>query len=393
VLVRAGQRDEVELTGKAAALVALVALEGQAERRHAAHLLWPNSPEGQARNNLRTLVHRLNQRVGAELLSGTERLVLEVAQAAPQLDIDALLSALQAGAAGHELLAQAGVQGEASEVFGQWLSAARQQQRRQQLAALSPALQAALAQGQAQRAVALARACVQLEPLSEHWHRQLMDTLARCGDRAAALAAYEECKERLLQQLGVMPDTQTRTVQLRILQGQSGEPVEPVPSASTSRAVAAIPARVATTASVAARLTPLRGAARYPLIERESVLTEILSALGKGQHVALHGEAGVGKTRLLRHLAEQCELEQVAIQLGSREEPYAALAQLLQDVQTRRVPHVGLPEQVELAPPKRRSVSPIDSPDRCPQKGPGFERKTAQEGEPLGSGAPGRNRS
>jgi tetratricopeptide (TPR) repeat protein len=53
----------------------------------------------------------------------------------------------------------------------------------------------------------------------------------------------------------------------------------------------------------------------------------------------------------------------VAIQLGSREEPYAALAQLLQDVQTRRVPHVGLPEQVELA-----RLVPLAFPDVQPSQ-------------------------
>lgn len=53
---------------------------------------------------------------------------------------------------------------------------------------------------------------MQLDPLSEQAHRQLMDTLARCGDRAAALAAYEDCKALLRRELGVLPDALTRTV-------------------------------------------------------------------------------------------------------------------------------------------------------------------------------------
>ena len=321
-----------EASGKAALLLTLAALEGKAERRRAALLLWPDSPESQARNNLRTLVHRLNQRCGVELLLGAEQLSFDPARArVVTQDTEALLAALQAGgAAACELLAQAGVEGHGSEALGAWLDAARQRWRRQQLAALSDALRGALVAGETSSAMALARACVQLEPLSEHWHRQLMDTLARCGDRAAALAAYEDCKQRLRQHLGVLPDEQTRTVQLRLLQGQA-QPAAAPPQ------------------SVAAGLSPLGGAARFPLVEREAVLAEARSALLRGQHVALQGEAGVGKTRLLRHLAELSEAEQVAIRPGVRDQPYAAIAQWLQEVQPRRALRIGQAEQAELA--------------------------------------------
>ncbi len=320
-----------ELTGKAAALVALAALDGQVERRRAALMLWPDSPEGQARNNLRTLAHRVNQRFGGELLKGTERLAIDAAQVRVVLqDSQALLSALRSGGPqACELLAAAGIQAETSALLADWLDAARQRLRRLQLTELSAALTQARARQDAGQAIALARACVQLEPLSEHWHRQLMDTLAGCGDRAAALAAYEDCKALLRQQLGVLPDLQTRTVQLRILQGQAQMAEAPQ--------------------AVAAGLTPLGGAARFPLVEREAVLAEVRQALAQGQHVAVQGEAGVGKTRLLRQLAEQGQVEQLAIPPGAREESYAAVMQLLQELQPRHALKVGVPEQVELA--------------------------------------------
>ncbi len=320
-----------ELTGKGAVLAALVALDGPAERRRAALMLWPDSPEGQARNNLRTLVHRLNQRFGGELLEGAERLAIDPLRATVVLQGgEALVAALQSsGPQACELLAAAGIQAETSALLADWLDAARQRLRRLQLAELSAALTQARARQDAGQAIALARACVQLEPLSEHWHRQLMDTLAGCGDRAAALAAYEDCKALLRQQLGVLPDLQTRTVQLRILQGQAQMAEAPQ--------------------AVAAGLTPLRGAARFPLVEREAVLAEVQQALAQGQHVAVQGEAGVGKTRLLRQLAEQGHVEQLAIPPEAKEESYAAVAQLLQELQPRHGLRVGVPEQVELA--------------------------------------------
>ncbi len=319
-----------DVTGKTALLLALAALEGQAERRRAALLLWPDSPERQARNNLRTLVHRLNQRCGVELLLGTEQLRFDPTRTrVVTQDTDTLLATLNAsGAPACELLAQAGVDGAGSEALGAWLEASRQRWRRQQLAALSEALHAALAAGDSARAIALARACVQLEPLSEHGHRQLMDTLARCGDRAAALAAYEDCRQLLRQHLGVLPDEQTRTVHLRILQGQ---------------------AHAQPPAAVNTGLTPLGGAARFALVEREAELAEARAAMAQGKHVLLQGEAGVGKTRLLRHLADGVDVEPLVVRPGTRSEPYAAVAQLLQEVQPRRTPRIGVPEQVELA--------------------------------------------
>ena len=317
-----------EVIGKTAVVLATVALEGHAERRRAALMLWPESPESQARNNLRTLVHRLNQRFGAELLVGAEHLALDPAQARVALqDTESLLSALAAGNSQRcELLADSGVEADASEELRSWLDAARQRVRRIQLANLSEALAGALAQADATQAIALARACVLLEPLSEHWHRRLMDTLMRCGDRAAALVAYEDCKSRLRQELGVMPDLQTRTVHLRMLQDQAVEQ-------ATERAPDLQPVQPAAPAAVASGLTPLGGAARYALVEREAVLAELQAALAQGMHVALRGEAGVGKTRLLRQLTEQGDeqgdVEQVVIRPGARTEPYAALAQLL----------------------------------------------------------------
>ncbi len=337
----------VDVTGKPAMLLAMVALEGHAERRRLAALLWPDSAPQQALNNLRTLVHRLNQRFGGELVTGAEHLRIDSAQAHVTLQgSDELLAALGAGGAERcELLAEAGIEAGAAEALDHWLEAARQRLRHMQLAGLGEALGQALAENRAERAVALARACVQLEPLSEQWHRQLMDTLVRCGDRAAALVAYEGCKTRLRQALGVMPDLQTRAVHLRILQDQALDE-------SIRQAPDPVPVQPAAAVAVTARLTLLGGAARYPLIEREAVLAEVQAALVQGQHVALHGEAGVGKTRLLRQLAEQAEprcIEQVVIRPGARNEPYAALAQVLQDVQPRRAPRIGMPEQIELA--------------------------------------------
>jgi DNA-binding SARP family transcriptional activator/tetratricopeptide (TPR) repeat protein/energy-coupling factor transporter ATP-binding protein EcfA2 len=323
---------EYALSGKNALVVAVLGLEGRAERRRVAMLLWPDSAEAQARNNLRTAVHRINQRAGFELVVGGDALALADVQVRRLEGSDAVLAALQQGGIRRcELLAEAGLDGEPGEELQAWLKQSRQRLRQRQLAGLAQALEQAQAQAQHAQAVSLAQACVQLDPLSEATHRQLMEVLAASGDRAAALSAYEDCKAWLKQELGVLPGLPTRTVQLRILQEQALGP------------------RAQQHAPEPGGLTPLGGAAKYTLVEREAVLQAAQQALAQGVHVALAGEPGVGKTRLLRQLATLVKAEQVAVLAGARGEAYAALAQLLQELHPRHGVRVGVPEQIELA--------------------------------------------
>jgi DNA-binding SARP family transcriptional activator len=334
MVCRSGQ--PCELKGNAAVVLAWVAMEGHADRRRLSAALWPDSDAGQARSNLRVLTHRINQRFGGELLLGHEHLQLDATQAWVDLhDVDALLAALETGGAARcELLGEAGVGTDAGEALQTWLAEARQRQKQAQLSKLEQALNQALASNETARAAALARACSQLDPLSEQRHRRLMEVLARAGDRAAALSAYEACKSMLRQHLGVLPCLETRAVQLRILQEQALGPVQGPQDGAEAEGLAA-----------------LGGAARYPLVERDAVLEAARSALAQGLHVVVQGEPGLGKTRLLRHLAAGAgdTVEPVAIRSALKHEPYAAIAQLLQEVQPRRAPVIGMPEQIELA--------------------------------------------
>ncbi len=321
------------LSGKAAALAALAALEPKITRRRAALLLWPDSPETQARNNLRTLVHRINKQLGQEVLVGAEQLAISAehvlvrfAQAAQ------ILAALAAGGPRNcELLAEVGLQ--ELEEFQNWLSGARLRVRQLQLVELDQALARALEHADSTLAIALARACVLLEPLSERWHRKLMHTLTACGDRAAALTAYEDCKATLRENLGAMPDERTRSLHVRILQNHGG-------TVATSPDRLVLPG--ATPASGPPDGMPL-------LVEREAPLAQMEQAWAQGLHLVVRGEAGVGKTRLVNHFIEGKAAEHVTIRAGASEEPYAALAQVLQEVQQRHALPVGRSERIELA--------------------------------------------
>lgn len=66
-------------------------------------------------------------------------------------------------------------------------------------------------------AASLARQLVEAEPYREAGHRLLMRALVADGARGEALRVYEGLRRRLLDELGVEPDEETRAVHLEVL--------------------------------------------------------------------------------------------------------------------------------------------------------------------------------
>jgi DNA-binding SARP family transcriptional activator len=78
-----------------------------------------------------------------------------------------------------------------------------------------------------------ARRLVAHAPLAETGHRLLMRALAAHGDPAAALAAYDQLRQLLREELGVSPGPATQALHARLLRGQPLD--EPVRSAAHAR--------------------------------------------------------------------------------------------------------------------------------------------------------------
>ena len=102
------------------------------------------------------------------------------------------------------------------------------------------------------------------------------------------------------------------------------------------------------------------------------MLLQVQAALGAGVHVVVHGEPGVGKTRLLQQLAARAPAHTVAVGFGAalKCEPYAAVSQLLYEVQSRRKPRIDEPDQAELArlaPLAFGEVKPSEAPMVAPR--------------------------
>ncbi|MBV9448642.1 MAG: tetratricopeptide repeat protein [Streptosporangiaceae bacterium] len=137
-------------------------------------------------------------------------------------------------------------------------------------------------------------------PLRERFHAQLMLALACSGRQAEALAAYQNARQVLVDQVGIEPGPELRNLQERILAGDAGllaSPRDgtlpgPVPAAAAvPHQLPAAPRLFTGRASELALLTvALDGRAA-------SSATPVISAIG--------GASGIGKTWLALHWAHQ----------------------------------------------------------------------------------------
>src|SRR5207245_10993834 len=135
----------------------------------------------------------------------------------------------------------------------------------------------------------------------------------REGRRGAALRQYRVCVAALQRELGTEPEPETKQLYQEILQRRASEPLKFAAPEPTHRRESRRPSPE----SRSELITP-----DSPLIGREVELVRLREALekasrGDGQVVAITGEAGVGKGRLLMPLAAAAEAREAPLRLGS----------------------------------------------------------------------------
>jgi hypothetical protein len=182
------------------------------------------------------------------------------------------------------------------------------------------------------RALDHARAAATADPLDEAAWRALMTAQVAAGAPAAALAAYEQLRATLADELGTDPAPETQALHLSILRGvpparPPAAPAPPAPAPGTPGPGAPDPdppvsgaptGRVAHPRNGGGGLStapPLGGDARLPsasadggFVGRERELGDLAAAWagavgGRPGMVLIAGEAGIGKTGLARAVA------------------------------------------------------------------------------------------
>jgi TolB-like protein/Tfp pilus assembly protein PilF len=241
---------ELALKGrKAQALLAyLAAAPGVARSRDGlTGLLWSDRAEEQARGSLRQALAELRRALDgadpAPLDAGREAVTLD--SRAVDSDVAELERLIAEGGPDSLSLAAELYRGELLEGFGtadpafeDWLAVERARLGELALGAMSALLDHLTAAGEAERAVALARRLLELDPSREPVHRALMRLYAGRGDRALALKQYQACREVLAGELDVAPEAETEALHEEL---RSGGPA-PTPTTSDEPSkVAALP--------------------------------------------------------------------------------------------------------------------------------------------------------
>ena len=297
-LVRPGG-EPIALERKQALLLAYLSVEGPTPRGKLARLLWPDAEDARARGNLRQRLAVLRQAVGADL----------VGDAGGVLSLAPLLRVERTGPTGEELLA--GFEYDDCGHAARWLDAQRESQRTKQRAAMLGAIRAAVQGGQLDQALHLADALLATDRESEEAYRAQMEVLYLRGDTAAAIAAWDRCKDMLRQLYGAAPSSATRRLGETILAASRSA----VGAAAVAAPGDAIPATV---------LRPPR------LIARQAPLQQLVAAWHGGATPWVCGEAGVGKSRLLAEFAATAGTCTLAVaRPGDADVPYASLERLV----------------------------------------------------------------
>ncbi len=287
---------------KTVALLTYLALEGPTPRSKLAGLLWPDSGESKARSNLRQLLSRLKKSIGAELVIPEEILRLQ------GLEVDAARLKVLAFSSSDEILQLSGellspYDYDDCPDFADWLLSERERIETLRQNALAAKIKTLEQSANYSEALRYAETLLTLESLSEEAYRQVMRLHYLCGDRAAALTAFERCKSILEKELGVEPLPETLGLVSEIEWGSL------LPTALPHKQKAELPLRVL----------------RPPLVGREEAWQRMTEAWQQHQAIFISGVPGVGKSRLMQEFVRASSKPHCLFEarLGDASVPYA----------------------------------------------------------------------
>jgi DNA-binding SARP family transcriptional activator/predicted ATPase len=298
-------------SGKARALLYYLAVSGRAQPRSVlAGLFWGGVAENHARRSLTMTLSNLRQLVGGHLDIARETVTFDL-NSPYWLDVAVFEAGVAAAPGGQNIdqLKQAitlyrgdfleGFYLQDAPEFEQWVLVERTRLRERVLQALHLLADHLAARADLPQAIETMRRLLALEPWREEAHRYLMLLLARDGQRSAALAQFEICRQMLVDELDVEPGTETIALYEQIRAGElswgTGE--------RRSRGESFTPAPLPPSSPAPLHNLPPQPT---PFVGRERELAEIIRRL-TDRHcrlLTLVGPGGIGKTRLSLQVAQ-----------------------------------------------------------------------------------------
>lgn len=286
------------VSAKARALLAYLAITRRPVARGVlAGLLWSDSPEEDARRNLRVEIQKLRQHLSTYLEINHHDIALNSNCWSDAHDFEAALVSMRAG---HFSESVAELQNavnlyrgdflqdfavRSAPLFEEWLLLERERYRQSAIQLLDHLIEKNIESGSIENGIQAANHLIAIDAWREKSHRSLMHLLALHGDRDAALAQYDLLRRILAQEFAAEPGPETHDLYQRIQAGSLETPPSHPPEAAQ-------PARHNLPA-------PATG-----FVGREEELGQIHSLLVNegGRLITLTGPGGIGKTRLAQQV-------------------------------------------------------------------------------------------
>jgi DNA-binding SARP family transcriptional activator len=300
---------------KARALLTYVALhrDQALDRDFLAGLLWAERSEESARKNLRQALYSIRSSISSssdssQILLREQRSIRLNPEIDCWLDVEAFREAHRAGIGSggpdpHHLTKAArlykgdflaGFFVRDSSSFEDWLIATQEELREEAVETFRTLVSVYLARGEYRYGIRYAKRLLAIDPLSENTHRQLMRLYVMGGRRARALAQYEHLLNLLHDELGVSPMEETTELYRSVLLSGREE--------DEAKEVAEPPAP----------MIPLVGRSdEFEILQRE--WDDVV--IGRGRVTWITGEAGLGKSRLVKSFVDRATSKREAVVL------------------------------------------------------------------------------
>lgn len=275
-----------------ALLIYLVTEGGQHRREKLITLLWPESGPKQGGATMRSSLARLKKTLataGSFIIAEAGNLRFDTSQGY-NLDLDQVEAVWQNGSLTQLQTILASTPGEFltgfslpdAPEFDEWITIQREVWHRRVEGAFERLSKLQMAQGQPSQAVETIIRWVNHAPFNETAYRRLIEAYTLAGDRPAALRVYEQCRQVLNEELGVLPSKdltdlveRLRSQDFVVNRSSLSQPADPI-----------IPQSV-----------------ELPFVGRAAEHQQLIAAYQltcqqQPQVVTIIAEAGLGKTRL-----------------------------------------------------------------------------------------------
>lgn len=305
-------------------------------REHLYFLFWPDVPDRTARRNLSHVLSHLRRSLpDPKLIQSSQDVIgLDLQQvwsdtvafgrlcdfaldSERSLEAVSRLNTLQQAVDLYRGPFLAGLPLPESPEYESWLAQERSTWERLCLQALLVLMDLRAERKELRAAITCARRYLAVDELAEDVHRRLISFYAAAGETSEALAQFERCTLILERELGVGPLPETRAAYKAVLHGR-------------------LPTSLAGPERRGAPRTQPRD--HVPLVGRETALQQLAQAVaaaqtGQTRFVLVAGEAGIGKSRLIRDflasLADDTVILAGTAQPAGRNLPYHSVADAL----------------------------------------------------------------